>query len=50
MSLDGAEETLQSCCFISLENSEWRADAFVLTVVSARTASENVHQCDAGKH
>ena len=26
-----------------------RADAFVVTVVSARTASENVHQCDAGK-
>src|SRR5262245_5356080 len=30
--------------------SEWRADAFFLTVVSARTAPENVHQCDAGKH
>jgi len=33
-----------------LEDSERRAEAFVVTVISARTASENVHRCDAGKH
>jgi hypothetical protein len=33
-----------------LESGEWRADSFFLTVASAHTASENVHQCDAGKH
>jgi hypothetical protein len=50
MSLDSAEKTLASCCLINLENSERRADAFVVTVVSVRITSENVHQCDAGKH